>query len=64
MLWKVFQASSLYYAGFIHLPELSSQSASNLFQSLHRKTLKYALGIPKATWEDNVTRHVLVPTAA
>ena len=63
MLWKVFQASSLLYAGFIHLPELSSQSAFAAFRTLHSKSLKYALAIPKKTWEDNLLRHILIPTA-
>jgi hypothetical protein len=63
MLWKFFQASSLNYAGFLFFPVFSPATVFSAYCRQLRKTLKYALAIPKKTWEANLQRHVLVPTA-
>ena len=63
MLWKVFQLTRLNYAGFLFSTEFATESMGTAFRTLHRKTLKYALGLPKGTWESNINRHVLVPVS-
>ncbi len=54
--------TTLTYAAFLFLPVLSSNYALIDFRTLHRKTLKYALGIRKSTWDENIWLHVLIPT--
>jgi hypothetical protein len=51
------------YGGFIFLPTLSTQSVFDQFDRLYRKTLKYCFALPKKTWNCNLLRHLLVPTA-